>query len=228
MRPVNKNECTAMTSSPDTATILELLASRICHDLVSPVGAVNNGVEFMEDMGADGIDEAVELIGYSAGQAAAKLQAFRLAYGAGGRDKNIKPEDIQRAFSALIKGEGKIRQTWDPFGSLGPDPLPPGFCKMLMCSLMLAQECLPKGGTVSAEPGDGAQTLITAQGQDVLVRDGVEDALSRKLDVADLDPRLVHPYAISVLADAYGYRIKILEKTPEKVVFALNCPAAAA
>src|SRR5690606_38058321 len=103
----------AETKENKSASVIELLASRICHDLVSPVGAINNGVEFMEDGGPDSMDEALGLISHSASQASAKLMAFRIAYGAGGRDANIKPEDIQKAFSALISADGKISQTWD-------------------------------------------------------------------------------------------------------------------
>lgn len=112
----------AETKPSKTASVLELLASRICHDLVSPVGAINNGVRFMEEMGEDPAQraEALNLISHSATQASAKLMAFRIAYGAGGRDPNIKPEDVQKAFSQLISGDGKITQAWDPHGNLGP------------------------------------------------------------------------------------------------------------
>ena len=65
------------------------------------LGAINNGVEFMEEMGDDPEQrkEAVSLISYSASAASAKLMAFRIAYGAGGRDNNIKPEvaELQHA-----------------------------------------------------------------------------------------------------------------------------------
>jgi len=210
-----------------SASVIELLASRICHDLVSPVGAINNGVEFMEEMGDDPEQrkEAVSLISYSASAASAKLMAFRIAYGAGGRDNNIKPEDVQKAFSNLISGDGKITQAWDPHGNLGPKPLPYGYCKMLMCGLMLAMECLMKGGYVMVRPGEGNQTLIVAEGESVLVRDNVEAALEQKLSADELDPRLVHPYAISVIAEHYGYTLRIKEKREDRIVFALNCPA---
>ena len=134
----------AASSAPDVSsetvyltTLLELLSSRICHDLVSPVGAVNNGIEFMEDAGddKDSIAQATELISHSAQSAAARLQVFRIVYGAGGRDGNIKPEDIQKAFGSLIRADGKVRQSWDPFGPLGIDAKAKGFCKVLMGAL---------------------------------------------------------------------------------------------
>ncbi len=212
------------------ASVLELLASRICHDLVSPVGAINNGVEFMEEMGDDPEQrkEALGLISHSASQASAKLMAFRIAYGAGGRDPNIKPEDVQKTFSQLISGDGKITQAWDPHGNLGPKPLPYAYCKMLMAGLMLAMECLVKGGYVMVRPGEGNQTLIIAEGKDVLLRDSVEEALKQNIASENLDPRLVHPYALSVMAEHYGYSFAITEKREDRVVLAINCPSAPA
>lgn len=211
-----------------SASVIELLASRICHDLVSPVGAINNGVEFMEEMGEDAEQrkEALGLISHSASQASAKLMAFRIAYGSGGRDPNVKPEDVQKAFSQLISADGKISQTWDPFGNLGPKPLPYAFCKMLMAGMMLAMECLVKGGYVSVRPGEGNQTLIIAESDNgVLLRDNVEAALRQEIATEDLDPRLVHPYAISVIAEHYGYTLRVRDKRDDKVTFALDCPA---
>ena len=210
-----------MSASDDLATTIELLSSRICHDIISPVGAVNNGVEFMQEMGPDAGDEAINLISYSASQAAGKLQAFRFAYGAGGADPNIKPEDIQKAFSGLISGEGKIAQTWDPFGPLGPSPLPKGFCKMLMCTMMLGVECLPKGGSISVRPSEDKNTLVIAEGPDAGVRDSVEEALAGKIAPEALDPRLVHPYAIGILAQKYGFKIEITDKQDGKVTMTL-------
>lgn len=210
-----------MQSSPMDTAILELLASRICHDLISPVGAVHNGVEFLQEMGIEGGDEAVGLIAHSAQMAAARLQAFRLCYGAGGRDPNIKPENVHKTFADLVGGDGKVTQEWDPHANLGFDETPVGFCKMLMGTMMLAQECLPKGGKVSVQAGSPGQTQVIASGNDTLVRDQVEEALARTIPTENLDPRLVHPYAVSVLAHHYGFTLKITEKQNGRVVFTL-------
>ena len=213
------------------AQVLELVASRICHDIISPVGAINNGIELLQEMGADGMDDGLELIAYSAEQSAAKLAAFRMAYGAGGHDPNIKPEDVQKIFGALVKGEGKVSQTWDPYGNLGPNnnknPLPDGYCKMLLCAMMLAQEALPKGGYISVRPGMGdneGHSIIIAEGEGATIRDQVEDALAQKVEVDDLDPRLVHPYAIGVFAESYGYDISIKSQSDDRIEFLMKCP----
>lgn len=217
-----------MSDPQNTAAIIELLASRICHDIISPVGAINNGIELIQEMGADAMDDGLELIAYSASQSVAKLSAFRMAYGAGGRDPNIKPVDVQKTFGELIRGEGKVSQTWDPYGNLGPNSnnraLPPAYCKMLLCSMMLAMECLPKGGYISVRPaGENASTII-AEGEGAIVRDQVEEALAQSISPDDLDPRLVHPFAISVLAQAYDYNLSIKSKAEGRIEFTLECP----
>lgn len=206
--------------------ILEQLASRICHDLISPIGAIGNGLELLEEMGDVGDAEAIKLISYSAAQSAAKLAAFRLAYGAGGRDPNIKPEDVQRTFGKYISGDGKIKQAWDPFGPLGIDPKKPAFCKMLMLCLMLAGECLPRGGMILVDAGADGQTIITAQGQDANLRDGVENALNGTVDAETIDPRLVHPAMVGLLAARYGYSVTLREKSEGKVTLGLVVTAA--
>ncbi len=211
-----------MTISTD-AKILELLASRICHDIISPVGAINNGIEFMEDAGDDmeSLKQASELIAHSAQAAASRLQAFRIAYGAGGRDGNIKPEDVQKTFGALTRADGKIRQSWDPFSPLGIDAKTPGFCKTLLGVMMLAMECLPKGGTVYVDPGTATETWIKAEGEGAVVREGVDKALARTIAIDEIDPRLVHPYVISLIADSLGFVVRIKETGDNSVAFTL-------
>lgn len=204
------------------ARVLELLASRICHDLVSPVGAVNNGVEFLEDMGPDALDDALGLIRYSASQASAKLQAFRFAYGAGGADPNVRPEDVAKAFSSLISGEGKVTQSWDPYAPLGQKGNPPGFCKLLMATLMLAQDALPKGGAITVRPGEPGQTIITAEGPGAGLREDTERALNGSLPVEDLNPRLVHPYVVGQIAHRYGFSVDLGEQAENRVALRLN------
>jgi histidine phosphotransferase ChpT len=193
----------------DAAVLMELLSSRICHDIISPVGAINNGIEFMEDAegDAEGIKQASELIAHSAQAASARLQAFRIAYGAGGRDSNLKPEDIQKAFAALTRAEGKVRQSWDPYGPLGIDAKTKGFGKVLMGAMMLAADCLPKGGIVTVD-AEGSATKIRGEHADAVIRDGVEQALRHETDIATLDPRLIHPYALNVMAKALGFTIE--------------------
>jgi len=209
-----------MTFSP---LLLELMASRICHDLVSPVGAIQNGIEFAKEMGMDdGAEEAFGLIGHSAKTAAARLQVFRLVYGQGGKDASIKPEDVHAAFDKLLSVDSKVTQNWDPHADLGLNDGPDGFCKVLTATLMLAQECLPKGGAITVTSGDNENTIVTASGERVKIRDYVDECLQLLLPVGDLDARLVHPYVSAVLAKECGYQIALHDEQDTHVSFEIS------
>ena len=87
--------------------VLELLCSRLCHDLISPVMAVNNGMELMEDDSGDMSDDIRDLLAVSAAAAASRLQYYRIAYGLGGQ--NAAPVGLPEA-GRLTRGlieEGK-------------------------------------------------------------------------------------------------------------------------
>lgn len=224
MQSASIKATTNMDTTTIDAAVLELLASRICHDLISPVGAVHNGVEFLEEVGAgDAAGDAIGLIAHSANQASAKLQVFRLAYGAGGRDPNITPDDIHKAFTLLTGADGKVTQDWDGKANLfGEDERPMGFCKILMGSMLLALETLLKGGVVSVVPAGKGVIHVIAKGDNATVRPQVREALALSLSPESLDPRLVHPYVMSVIARQYGFTISIAGEETGKVTFALT------
>ena len=203
------------------STILELMASRICHDLISPVGAVNNGVEFLqEDMGSGDAGDAIGLISMSAESAAARLQVFRLAYGTGGRDATIKPADVHKVFGDLLATENKVTQDWDGHAVFADYDRPEGFSKLLICGLMLAQEALPKGGVIRVtHDASSAVTTVTAEGNDAMIRPQVDAALNLKLAPSVIDPRLVHPYVIGVLAAQYGHSVTIAAQDEGRIAF---------
>src|SRR5579872_1835285 len=101
--------------------VLELLASKLCHDLVSPVSAINNGVELIEDIGGSVVDEAMKLIGDSAGHASRRLRLFRMAYGRAGSEEHLGAKDVRQTAGQYLLG-GKVNLTWpedQPVDSLG-------------------------------------------------------------------------------------------------------------
>lgn len=200
-----------MTQTHLDINVLQLMASKICHDLISPIGAIGNGVEFIEDMGADAIDDAVPLIKHSATQASAKLQAYRIAYAAGGADGHIKPEDVYNAINGVIAGDGKVTQDWTPDANMAvPDDhyeRPPAYCKFLICLLLMALDCMPKGGVLSVS-ADGTQTTVTATGENASFREQMTAALSLSLDNTALEPKHAHAVLTALLAQNYGYTIE--------------------
>lgn len=216
-----------MSSSIDVS-ILELMASKLCHDIISPVGAVANGVEFLEEMGADAGEEATSLIAFSANQASAKLQAFRYGYGAGGADNAIKPEDIFNAFEKMIAPDGKVCQKWDPHAPIGPDERPNGLCKTIMNTFLLCLECLPKGGEISLEPVDTTHLIIKASGENANFSNDSQDALLLNTAQEELSPKLVHSYLTGVLAKHYGFSVALAEQHEGSVTFEVTIPQMAA
>ena len=91
--------------------VMELLASKICHDLVSPVSAINNGVELIEDIGGSVVDEAMKLIGDSGITASRRLRLFRMAYGRAGSEENLAIKDVRQVAEQYLAG-GKVSLEW--------------------------------------------------------------------------------------------------------------------
>jgi histidine phosphotransferase ChpT len=187
--------------------VLELVASRICHDLVSPVGAVNNGVELMQELGEDAGDEAVKLISDSAQQASIRLKAFRLSYGAAGTDKNIGFKEIREAFTDLLKA-GRVQAEFEPDIGIKFSMPPRGFFKCMLNLLVLAEECNHGEGKISVsvlEGSKGIKVLVT--GKNPGFREGAEAALKGETSPENLDPRSVHAYITGRFAAYFGFNL---------------------
>ena len=187
--------------------VMELVASRICHDLVSPVGAISNGVELMQELGEDAGDEAMKLIADSALQASIRLKVFRLSYGAAGTDKNVGFKDIRDVFSDLLRS-GRVQAEFEPDLGVKYSMPPRGFFKCLLNLLILAEECNHGEGkiAITSLPGNkGIKILVT--GKNPGFRDGTEAALRGETDAENLDPRSVHAYVTGKFAAYFDLKI---------------------
>ena len=186
--------------------VLELIASKICHDMVSPVGAISNGVELMEELGESA--EALSLISSSAEQASIRLKCFRLAYGGAGTDKNIGFKEIIDAFTDWIKA-GNVNVKFDDDLSLKFSMPPKGFLKVLLNLLMLVTECSKGEGEihVSALEGNKGVKILTT-GSNIGFREGVEEALVGESNPEELDARSVHSYLAGQFAKHFDLKIE--------------------
>ncbi|MFK7840465.1 MAG: histidine phosphotransferase family protein [Bdellovibrionales bacterium] len=206
--------------------ILEILTSKVCHDLISPIGAVNNGVEFMQEMGVEDAADGLDLIAFSAQQASAKLTAYRMAYGSGGADNSIKPEDVYNIIQDIVGAESKITQDWDKDAPICLNEetfeRPTGFGKILICGLLLAMDCLPKGGVLSVTHDGDKDFTIFAKGENSDFRDGTQPALTHKISSDDLEPKNVHPYVMGLLAEQYGFSVALKPIDAECVSIAVT------
>lgn len=187
--------------------ILELVASRICHDLVSPVGAINNGVELMQELGEDAGEEAMQLIATSAVQASIRLKCFRLAYGAAGTDKNIGFREVREVFVEWLKA-GRIQAEFEQDLGVKFSMPPRGFFKCLLNLMILAEECSRGEGKIFVSALDGNKGIkVLATGNNVAFRDGAEAALKGETAPDDLDPRSVHAYITGKFAEYFSLTI---------------------
>src|SRR3984885_16218889 len=133
-----------MESVMSESEFAALLVSRVCHDLVGPLGAVVNGMEVLEDeRDAEMRADAIRLVTSSAEQALARIQFMRIAFGAAGSaGAELDLAEIGRLVSGLLSG-GKVTLEWNvPKAYWAKD-----WAKLLMNATLLAADCLPRGGT---------------------------------------------------------------------------------
>lgn len=180
--------------------VAELLASRLCHDLVGPVGAVSNGIELMQDESFGMADDALSLAAKSADQASNILQFFRLAYGMAGHRQGSDFGPVRELVAGFLS-HSKAELDW----SAGPVPegAPDGTAKLLLNMVALAAEALPRGGTVGVSMGSGGagfELEVKAVGADAGLRQEAEAALGDGIAVEDLTPRNVHGYFTKLMA----------------------------
>lgn len=189
--------------------VLELLSSRLCHELISPVGAINNGIELMDEDDPDFVKEATQLIGNSARTAGRRLDFYRFAYGSG---RTGTARDVAMG---LLEG-GKSRCTWDDAVSALPVEWQRVACNMVV----LAAEALPRGGNlrvvaVSGKPG----VEVNAAGDTINLTAELRAVLSGTAAIADLTARTVHAYYTGKLAEALNTKLTVAEPSPGNVVF---------
>src|SRR5688500_16332346 len=166
------------TSAPDALELAALLCSRVCHDLISPVGAIVNGLEVLDDNPKpEDRDFALDLIRKSAKTASARLQFCRLAFGAAGSaGAQIDLGDAQTMARGHIE-DGKITITWNLPRLL----LPKNRVKLLLNLLVIAQQTIPRGGMLTVDSlgeGEAMGFRITAAGLNARVSQPVADLLA--------------------------------------------------
>ena len=176
-----------------------LLCSRVCHDLISPVGAIVNGLEVMEeDKDEETKTFALELIKKSASQASAKLQFCRLAFGAAGSaGAQIELGDAEKAARGFLE-DGKTTLTW----KLPRELVPKNRAKLLLNMLMVAGGTIPRGGTLTAEAAD-AGYRVTATGSNARLAPATT-ALLAGSPAQTVDAHAIQPFYTGILARDCG------------------------
>lgn len=173
---------------------LDLLLSRLFHDLIGPVAAARNGLELVSDFGDDDVGvEAMELVGVSVEQATARLTFFRMAFGGAGSAAGHGFADalpIARAYLA----SRKVEPAFDL--SANAPSVPTGFVKVVLALLAVAADSLPRGGKVVVTLVPGAVEIV-ADGDGAELDFNTREALNGEGDPEDERSILAHAAAMS-------------------------------
>jgi histidine phosphotransferase ChpT len=187
--------------------VMELLCARLCHDLIGPIAAVNNGVELVRDYGDEMQGEALALVGESATKASRLLQFYRLAFGSarGADGGGIGLEEArQRALDAL--SSERITIQWPEKALAGDGEVSRLAVKLILNLVLLGVEILPGAGEVWLEikPGNPAQVQLTAKKDGLSLDNDFTAVLNGEASLDELTPRTVQAYFTHFLATSVG------------------------
>ena len=195
--------------------ILELLSGRLCHELVSPVGAIGNGVELLGEDDPDFVRDAVALIGQSARKAAQRLQFYRFAYGTLTPGSSGGPDPRELA-GGLLEG-GKVACDWSaPALALAPE-----WHKLACNMVVLAAEALPRGGSVQVTvPPAGRGLSVVARGDSINFTAEARAAIERAMKLDDLTSRTIQGFFTACLAARLGAPLAAAVETQQLILTA--------
>jgi histidine phosphotransferase ChpT len=192
------------TVTLDSLDLAALLCSRVCHDVISPVGAIVNGLEVLEDENEASMrDFALDLIRKSARQASARLQFARLAFGAAGSaGASIDLGDAEQVAKGMFTDD-KVTLTWE-----GPRALlPKNKVKLLLNLVVLATNAIPRGGSIAVRvAGDAERSDFTlrAKGPNARIPAHVEGLLAGAPESGSVDAHAIQPFYTGLIAQAAG------------------------
>jgi histidine phosphotransferase ChpT len=205
--------------------LASLLCSRLCHDLMSPVGALNNGIELLADeQDPDMRERCLELLADSARASANKLKFFRLAFGAGGGfGEAINTDEARAALEGVFGPERRIELGW----LVADDKLPKGAVKLLLNVALLAGDALVRGGRldIGAERnGDALELAIRAEGPRILLDPALRETLGKGSTGGSVEPRAAGAWLAHSLAAEAGGTIRLSDPADDLLVIGISLP----
>ena len=196
------------------------LASKICHDLVSPVGAAASAIDFMNDsLSQDMRADAEELLESSTNKALQRLQFLRYAFGSMGMSKGAaemhEAKSIAQGYVATHKGEidWNISATSLSFAQV----------RVMMNMIMLGMACLSRAGVlkVTITESDGINIVVDASGMRARLAPSVRTALNHEEPEDGWDPMTIQPYFLTMIVGELGGRFSFRE-AEEQVHFTVT------
>jgi len=187
--------------------LASLLCSRVCHDVISPVGAIVNGIELYDSGDASMKEFSIDLVRKSSRQASARLQFARLAFGAAGSaGAMIDTGDAGLVANAFFADE-KINLVWEVPRAL----LPKNQVKLILNLVMVATHAIPRGGsltvagTIAGEQGD---FVLTATGINARMPHNAEVLIAGRAPNGVVDAHAIQPYYAGQIAQAAGMAVQ--------------------
>lgn len=197
-----------------------LLCSRLCHDLISPVGAISNGIEILSDEDDEVMrSEVMKLLELSAGQTSNRLKFYRLAFGsAGGIGAHVPIRDANSATTSLFEGS-KINLNWhSEIGEIDKSAL-----KILLNMILVASESLIRGGDMMVNISKTAENLhieVTVRADRIIFQDNARQMICGEVENFEADPKVAPSYLASSVAAELNTRIEYVSHSENS--FTLN------
>jgi histidine phosphotransferase ChpT len=191
-------------SSIEALDLAALLCSRVCHDLISPVGAIVNGLEVLEEEKDEATKTfALDLIKKSSNNASAKLQFCRIAFGAAGSaGAQIDTGDAEKVARGFFEDD-KTKLAWN----LPRVLLAKNRVKLLLNMLLIAGQAIPRGGQITVDPvgsGDALGFKVTAAGVNAKIAPATAALLSGETGPDSLDAHRIQQFYAGLLARVCG------------------------
>ncbi|MEM6902558.1 MAG: histidine phosphotransferase family protein, partial [Pseudomonadota bacterium] len=172
------------------------------HDLVSPVGAVNNGIELIQELGEEVREEAMELIAGSALVAARRLSFYRMAFGMGSKRSQISVTDARQVATALFD-HGRIELDWPRYLIIPFDG--PALPKVLLNVLLFGEEIVQRGKIELASQEGRGRVTFRLMGSQPEISDQSRAAFDGLIEETQLNPHTVQAFITGLLLRQHGY-----------------------
>jgi histidine phosphotransferase ChpT len=203
-----------------------LLCSRLCHDLLSPVGALNNGIELLADEHDPEMRaRCLELLAESARASANKLKFFRLAFGAaGGFADVVDTREARAAIEGLFGGDGRIQLGW----MVDEPTMSKAALKVLLNLVLIAGDALVRGGSldVGAEKhGEGLDIVVRAAGSRIVLDPELRRVLVGEMQEDEVAPRAAAAWLAHSLVEEGGGSIQVADGEEGMLIIGASLPA---
>jgi len=203
-----------------------LLCSRLCHDLLSPVGALNNGIELLADEHDPEMRaRCLDLLAESARSSANKLKFFRLAFGAaGGFADVVDTREARGAIEGLFGGDGRIQLGW----MVDEPTMSKAALKVLLNLVLIAGDALVRGGSldIGAERnGAGLDIVVRAEGGRIVLDPELKKVLVGEMSEDDVAPRAAAAWLAHSLVEEGGGTIQVADNEEGILIIGTSLPA---